>query len=57
MEVQKKSYVQEFKNACIVLEPGELSVSEHISKRTLQDMDRAVANYKLEKVSDPIELF
>lgn len=48
--------VKEFENGCIMLEPRELTVPESISSRTLEDMDRAIENFKLNKVSEPIDL-
>lgn len=48
--------VKEFENGCIMLEPRELTVPESISGRTLEDMDRAIENFKLNKVSEPIDL-
>lgn len=48
--------VKEFQNGCIMLEPRELTVPDSISSRTLEDMDRAIENFKLNKVSEPIDL-
>ena len=48
--------VKEYKNGCIILEPRELTVPDSISARTLEDMDRAVENFKMNKVSDPVDL-
>lgn len=48
--------VKEFHNGCIILEPRELTIPETISKRTLKDMDQAVENFKMNKVSNPIDL-
>lgn len=48
--------VKEFKNGCIMLEPRELTVPDTISGKTLKDMDRAIENFKMDKVSDPIDL-
>lgn len=48
--------VREFQNGCIVLEPRELTVPDTISSKTLDDMDRAVENFKLNQVSEPIDL-
>ena len=48
--------VREFPNGCIILEPRELTVPDSVSSRTLEDMDRAIENFKIEKVSDPIDL-
>ena len=48
--------VREFENGCIILEPRELSVPRDISARTLKDMDRAISNFKLGIVSEPIDL-
>lgn len=48
--------VKEFSNGCIMLEPRELTVPDSISGRTLEDMDRAIENFKMKKVSDPIDL-
>ena len=48
--------VKEYKNGCIILEPRELTVPDSISARTLEDMDRAVENFKMNKVSEPVNL-
>lgn len=48
--------VKEFQNGCIMLEPRELTVPDTISSRVLEDMDRAIANFKMDKVSEPIDL-
>jgi hypothetical protein len=48
--------VREFANGCIMLEPRELTVPDTISSRTLAEMDRAVENFKMGKVSAPIDL-
>lgn len=48
--------VKEFSNGCIMLEPRELIIPDSISGRTLEDMDRAIENFKMKKVSDPIDL-
>ena len=48
--------VKEYKNGCIILEPRELTVPDSISARTLEDMDRVVENFKMNKVSDPVDL-
>lgn len=48
--------VREFPNGCIILEPRELTVPDSISDRTLKDMDRAVENFKMNKVSAPVDL-
>lgn len=48
--------VKEFENGCIMLEPRELTVPDSISKKTIEDMDRAIENFKINKVSDPIDL-
>lgn len=48
--------VKEFSNGCIMLEPRELTVPDSISSRTLEDMDYAIRNFKMEKVSEPIDL-
>lgn len=48
--------VKEFENGCIMLEPRELTVPDSISGRTLEEMDRAIENFKLNKVSEPIDL-
>ena len=41
---------------CIMLEPRELTVPDSISAKTLQDMDKAIANFKLGDVSEAVEL-
>ena len=48
--------VKVFQNGCIVLEPRVLVAPENISKKSLEAMDQAVANFKLDKVSSPIDL-
>jgi len=48
--------VKEYDNGCIVLEPRELTIPDGISVKTLEDMDKAVNNFKLGKVSEPIDL-
>ncbi len=48
--------VQEYENGCIVLEPRVLTVPESISAKTLADMDASIANFKANKVSEPIDL-
>jgi hypothetical protein len=39
-----------------MLEPRELTVPDTISGRTLEDMDHAIENFKMNKVSAPIDL-
>ena len=48
--------VREYKNGCIILEPRELKVPVSISEKTLNDMDRAIANFKIGEVSEAIDL-
>jgi hypothetical protein len=48
--------VREFRNGCIMLEPRELTVPDTISSSTLEDMDHAIENFKMNKVSAPIDL-
>ena len=48
--------VKEYINGCIILEPRELVVPDSISKRTLKVMDKAIENYKIGEVSEPIDL-
>lgn len=48
--------VREYENGCILLEPRELTVPDSISARTLQEMDRAVVNFKAGAVSEAIDL-
>ena len=48
--------VKEYDNGCIMLEPRELTVPDSISARTLEDMDRAISNFKLGEVSPAIDL-
>lgn len=48
--------VREFENGCIILEPRELTTPEGISERTIADMDKAIENFKLGKVSPAIDL-
>ena len=39
-----------------MLEPRELTVPESISAKTLEDMDRAIENFKIGTVSPAIDL-
>ena len=39
-----------------MLEPRELTVPESISARTLEDIDKAISNFKIENVSEEIDL-
>ena len=48
--------VKEYDNGCIVLEPRELTVSDGISARTLEDMDREISNFKMGEVSLAVDL-
>ena len=48
--------VSVLKNGCIVLEPRVLVAPPSISAKTLKMIDESVANLKLGKVSDPIDL-
>ena len=48
--------VKEYDNGCIMLEPRELTVPESISARTLEDMDRAISNFKMGEVSPVVDL-
>lgn len=48
--------VKEYQNGCIILEPREITIPESISARTLEDMDKAISNFKLDKVSPVIDL-
>ena len=48
--------VKEYDNGCIMLEPRELTVPDSISARTLEDMDRAISNFKLGEVAPAIDL-
>lgn len=48
--------VKEYDNGCIVLEPRELTIPDEISVKTLEDMDKAVNNFKSGKISEPIDL-
>lgn len=49
-------HVKEYDNGCIMLEPRELTVPDTISAKTLQDMDKAINNFKQGTVSDTIDL-
>ena len=44
------------KNGCIVLEPRVLVAPPSISAKTLKMIDDSVANLKLSRVSDPVDL-
>ena len=48
--------VKEYPNGFILLEPREFTVPDSISAKTLEDMDRAIKNFKIGKVSEPIDL-
>ena len=48
--------VKEYDNGCIILEPRELAVPYHISVKTLEDMDKAVKNFKMGEVSPVVDL-
>ena len=48
--------VKEYGNGCIILEPRELVVLESISTRILEDMDRAISNFKRGDISPTIDL-
>ncbi len=48
--------VKKYENGCVILEPRELVVPETISAKTLEDMDRAVDNFKSGSVSPAINL-
>lgn len=48
--------VKEYDNGCIILEPRELTVPDSISTRTLEDMDRAISNFKKGEVSSVVDL-
>lgn len=47
--------VNEYGNGCILLEPQELAPVQ-IPEKTLKDMDRAIANFKVGEVSEPVDL-
>ena len=48
--------VKECDNGCILLEPRELTVPKSISSKTLKSMDEAIRNFKIGKVSEPVDL-
>ena len=48
--------VKEYDNGCIMLEPRELTVPDSISAQTLEDMDRAISNFKKGEVSSVVDL-
>ncbi len=48
--------IKEFDNGCNILEPRDLTIPDSISARTLEDMDKAVNNFKIEKVSEGADL-
>lgn len=48
--------VREYDNGCIMLEPRELTVPDSISTKTLEDMDKAVRNFRVENVSPTVDL-
>ena len=48
--------VKEYDNGCIILEPRELTIPDGISARSLEDMDKAIKNFNLGNISEPIDL-
>ena len=48
--------VKEYDNGCIILEPRELTIPDGISSRSLEDMDKAIKNFNLGNISEPIDL-
>lgn len=48
--------VKEYENGCIMLEPRVLTVPKGISANALEDMDRAIENFKIGNVSPAIDL-
>ena len=48
--------VKEYDNGCIILEPREMTVPESISEATLNDIDKAISNFRMGEVSQPIDL-
>jgi len=48
--------VRVFENGCVIMEPRVLSVPDTISAKTVADMDRAVANFRVGSVSPAIDL-
>lgn len=48
--------VKEYDNGCIMLEPRELTVPDSISARALEDMDKAIGNFKKGEVSPAVDL-
>ena len=48
--------VGECDNGCILLEPRELTIPKSISSKTLKSMDEAIRNFKIGKVSEPVDL-
>ena len=48
--------VKEYDNGCIILEPRDMTVPESISEATLNDIDKAISNFRMGEVSQPIDL-
>ena len=48
--------VKEYGNGCMLLEPMELVAPLEISENTLRAMDKAIENFKMGVVSEPINL-
>ena len=48
--------VREDESGCIIEEPRELVTPDTISKKTLEEMDEAIKNFKKNTVSLPIDL-
>lgn len=48
--------IKEFDNGCNIPEARDLTIPDSISARTLEDMDKAVSNFKIEKVSEGADL-
>jgi len=40
----------------VILEPREMTVPESISEATLNDIDKAISNFRMGEVSQPIDL-
>lgn len=48
--------VKEFENGCLMLAPKVLKNPGNVSDKTLEVMDKSIANFKKGKVSAPVDL-
>ena len=48
--------VKDCDNCCILLETSEQTIPKSISSKTLKSMGEAIRNFKIGKVSEPVDL-